>query len=280
MEMLKDLSVNGKNITTLYPRPLPIDEILSKLDIKVETVTTPILNDQILKFQIDDYYKMLNSCQDQDIPIVFVESDPKFVGYFWVTRSIDRKLLCDKPANSVAEIKKEIDDYYFPDSIKVWKSLKLEDIWDQRERMALDIRPFDLAGFPKFGLTRPYLHINCSDLWNLCPQVIKECCDYLKITIQENRWDHWMSVSKNWQQIHHQNLRFFNQLDHIIDAVVNNWYFPLPNLDLYQEAIIQHCLIYRHDLNLKTWKLDRFPDNTKKLHELLEYNIHKIPKIY
>jgi len=47
-------------------------------------------------------------------------------------------------------------------------------------------------------------------------------------------------------------------------------------LNLNQEASIQHVLIYKYDLNLKTWGLEKFPNNTKKLHELLEPNIHKI----
>ena len=39
-------------------------------------------------------------------------------------------------------------------------------------------------------------------------------------------------------------------------------------------------LIYKYGLNLKTWQLEKFPNNTKQLHELLEENIHPIEKIY
>jgi hypothetical protein len=47
------------------------------------------------------------------------------------------------------------------------------------------------------------------------------------------------------------------------------------NLDLMQEACIQHHLIYNYNLNFKTWQLEKFSD-TKQLHSLLELNTHQI----
>ena len=45
------------------------------------------------------------------------------------------------------------------------------------------------------------------------------------------------------------------------------------NLDIFQEAAIQRELLYKHNLNLKIWQLEKFK-NTKQLHNLLEPNIH------
>ena len=51
-------------------------------------------------------------------------------------------------------------------------------------------------------------------------------------------------------------------------------------MDLWQEAIVQHILIYKYNLNLKNWQLKKFPDNTQDLHKLLETNIHPTKILY
>ena len=56
----------------------------------------------------------------------------------------------------------------------------------------------------------------------------------------------------------------------------NDYDYALPRLTLKQESIIQHCLIYWHNLNLKTWGLTHFPNNARLLHQLLEPNIHTV----
>jgi hypothetical protein len=70
-------------------------------------------------------------------------------------------------------------------------------------------------------------------------------------------------------------LEFCYNYKHIVDSVVNNWYYQI-DLTFEQEVVIQHCLIYQHNLNLKTWELTKFPSNTQDLHKLLEPNIHPI----
>ena len=60
-----------------------------------------------------------------------------------------------------------------------------------------------------------------------------------------------------------------------MDAIVNNWHYEI-DLTFEQEVIVQHCLIYQHGLNLKTWQLEQFPRNTRDLHRLLEPNTHTV----
>jgi hypothetical protein len=50
------------------------------------------------------------------------------------------------------------------------------------------------------------------------------------------------------------------------------------NLDFYKEVIIQNALLYKQNLNLKNWQLEKFPANTQDLHKLLEPNIHQLIK--
>jgi hypothetical protein len=52
------------------------------------------------------------------------------------------------------------------------------------------------------------------------------------------------------------------------------------NFEFYQEAIIQHIMIYKYGMNFKLWQLEKFPDNTQDLHKLLEPNIHKVDNLY
>ena len=46
-------------------------------------------------------------------------------------------------------------------------------------------------------------------------------------------------------------------------------------LDIMQEAAIQRELIYKYNLNFKTWQLEKF-QSTRQLHALLEPNIHSL----
>jgi len=62
----------------------------------------------------------------------------------------------------------------------------------------------------------------------------------------------------------------------IVNAIVHNHYYLIPPMTLVYEAAVQHCLIYQHGLNLKTWNLQQFPSNAQDLHKLLEPNFHSI----
>ena len=97
---------------------------------------------------------------------------------------------------------------------------------------------------------------------------------FLNIAIDVKVWDHWVDVYHNWQEMQLNILEFNINFDHIMNAIVNNWYYEIGDLTFEQEIIIQHCLIYQHGLNLKTWQLEKFPANAQDLHKLLEPNIH------
>jgi len=90
-----------------------------------------------------------------------------------------------------------------------------------------------------------------------------------------NRYNH----NSDWQKKQLDLLDFCYNQPHIVDAIVNNLYYEI-DLTFDQEIIIQHCLIYQHGLNLKTWQLEKFPNNTQDLHKLLEPNIHSVENIY
>ena len=174
------------------------------------------------------------------------------------------------------EIAQEKDGLFFSRSQKIWQELGLTDIWDQRERMALNIRPFEVG--PYHHLVLPFEHhwVNCQDLWFDTERCVLNIMRWLGHTVNQDRLILWLRLMPTWQKIHNDSLHFYRQLPQIISCIVDGYRFPIPDLTLDQEAIIQHCLIYQHNLNFKTWQLEKFPNDTQQLHQLLEPNIHPI----
>lgn len=279
--MLPDLQRQGAAVETVYPGAQYLDLCYQQLGIDLDQAQSNAdLNQRVLSYWTNDYQRVLEHCLDLAVPLIFIDADPAPMGYYWRTRQLERLLLKDARPTDHAHWSQEKDGFYYADSQAAWQQLGLTEVWDQREQMALDYRPFSRDWFPKFGLTRPHLYINCQDLWNLAPDVLRHCFDHLSLTLDESRWHHWIKVANTWQQNQHRLLCFYHSLDHIVACTLNGWYYPLPRLELWQEAIIQHCLIYRHGCNLKTWQLTQFPDNTQDLHKLVVPNTHPVSQIY
>lgn len=194
-----------------------------------------------------------------------------------------RELLTTKFTDSKkrAETNEEFwDDFlkHFFNKDMSWHYSNLTDIWDRREFLALNIRPNQVIKIlDKINLTNQHLLLDTFELYNIFDKTVFELFDYLKLSIDQNRKEHWDSVYKQWQHIHLDRIRFAWYFDQIINYTLNNHYMDLTrfNLDLIQEACIQHHLIYNYNLNLKTWQLEKFL-NTKQLHNLLEPNTHRM----
>ena len=178
------------------------------------------------------------------------------------------------------EISEDFISYFFGDSKKVWDELDLKNSWDQREFLALNFRPFDLVGMKEnLDLSKDHYHINTMELWDRFDESVGDLFQYLEMDINDKNFKKWIDIYREWKKLHKDRLFFIWYFDIIIDYVIKGYNLDLGrfNLDLYQEAAIQHALIYRHNLNLKTWQLEKFT-NTRQLHELLEPNIHPLSK--
>lgn len=237
------------------------------------------LHSQITQYINKDYNKIFDLAKDNQAKIVFVSADPRTSLYHQNVRSLDTFSTKPGKPSSSKELTDEIQKVFFSSSQHQWKDLNLTDIWDTRERMALNIRPFDKKEYCKFDFSSPHLWINCQDLWSRTSSTIKKIMLYLELEIDEQRLHTWTPICDQWQRKQLDLLEFNYNQPHIVDAIVNNWHYDI-DLTFDQEVIIQHCLIYQHNLNLKTWQLEKFPSNTKDLHKLLETNIHLVPKIY
>jgi hypothetical protein len=176
------------------------------------------------------------------------------------------------------EIFDDFVEYFFKDSKQKWDELNLKDPWDIREFLALNCRPFNIVRMiNNLDLTHDHYHVNTMELWNRFDASVGDLFRYLEIDIDDNNFEKWLGIYQQWKKIHYDRLLFVWYFDTILDYVINGYKLDLTrfNLDICQEAAIQHALIYRHNLNLKTWQLKKFT-NTRQLHELLEPNIHPL----
>ena len=98
---------------------------------------------------------------------------------------------------------------------------------------------------------------------------------FIDIPINSKRYEKWLIVYAQWKQIHTKRIMWCWYFDTIIEYILKGYSMDLErfDLDLYQEAVIQHVLIYKYGLNLKTFELYKFT-NTKQLHDLLEPTLH------
>jgi hypothetical protein len=263
---------------TMYPCMLHIDDACQQLNIQPHQVAD--FYDQIHQLLINDYQNMIECCVDHNVKVIYVHSNPQAIGYFWNIRSLDRQILKSEPYRDSEHARLDFQKVFFDNSVNTWNNLNLNNNWDVRERIALDIRPYDSKFYNDVGTILPHHWVDCQDLWFNTTDVLVSIMKFIKVSINQQRLNQWIPIMQSWQLIQKKQLKFYYALDHIVNSIIHNWYYPLESLSLTQEAIIQHCLIYKHGLNLKTWQLEKFPSNAQDLHKLLEPNIHSVPAIY
>lgn len=168
--------------------------------------------------------------------------------------------------------------YYFNDCLAQWQSLGLTNVWDQREFLALNMRPFS---YPRLTDCHKF-DFDCYDLpahvcWLGLDRHIQDVLDYCELRLDPSRLQTWLDIYRHWQTQHQDRVKFCWFFDTIIDGILHNRNLNLEtfNLDICREAAIQHVLLYNHNLNLKTWQLEKFT-NTQQLHLLLENNFHTL----
>lgn len=209
-----------------------------------------------------------------------------FYNKTFVQRSLNSKL-CN-PTKKNQSDSEQVDDFfefYFAESKHKWESLSLIEIWDKREFYALNLRPykdsFKISQYLlDFSASNNY-YVDAPDVWMTLDSSIQDMFTKCNLSIDMERFDEWLSVYQDWRLFHYQRIKFCWYFPVIIDAIIRGKSMDLCrfDLDIIQEAIIQHELIYKHNLNLKTFNVVKF-ENTLQLHKLLEENFHLTEKIY
>lgn len=149
--------------------------------------------------------------------------------------------------------------------------------WEQREILSISypkiIQPQVVE---KISTTSNVIHISFNEMLLGLDVKILEIFNFLKLSIDEQKWDHWNSVYRIWQQKNYVN--FYKDLDKIIECIINNRSL---NLDEYgmsfaKEAVIASVLLYHHNLALKMDGLEIMPSDTNGWHKLLERNVYHV----
>ena len=196
-------------------------------------------------------------------------------------RSLPCSSLTD-PTKRLTTDQERFDDFiecFFADSLDTWKKLNLTNIWDFREFLALNYRHHSQTISSFIDLSKRHFDLDFLEWVNAGDLVIKDIFEYLETPLDQSRFLEWKKIYQLWKELHYQRLIFLWNFDKIVNYIVKGKFLDLLrfNLDIYQEAIIQHELIYKYNLNLKTFQLNRF-ENTLQLNSLLEPNFHNLSK--
>jgi len=271
------LQLPQDKLTSVYPHPLHLDTVASNLGISITEIWLPSNQKSISQYRTADYNQLLSYVATQS-QVIFLGGDDDLNMYHQIIRSTDRMPLNNAPAESIAEMHDSLDRAFFSDSIKSWDIQALTDIWDIRERKALQSN-LTSSNFAmeklQVDFSFPHYWLDCRSWWFDGIDMIQDIVTWLELRVDPDRFQEWIVIYYSWQKIQARNLRFQWSYQHIVDCIVNNWSYAI-DLTFDEEIIIQHCLIYQHNLNLKTWQLEKFPDNTQKLHKLLESNTHTV----
>ena len=223
---------------------------------------------QIKRLQLRELKDMSQCCADRGVTQISVTENPGIDLYFLHTRvTADWMPKACEP---------DISEY------QTWFGVEANlPRWDLREKIALDIRPFER------NLLQNYVSASCDhhcvtalDLWLDGEHAVAALMRELHIDLDHDRLDHWQRIYRQWQQSQLPFVRFAWQALDMVDAMVSNRRRHIPKLSLLQEAALQHCLIYLHDLNLRNWQLEHFPDCARDLHKLLCSNEHHVDLTY
>lgn len=211
--------------------------------------------------------------------VIIVNNTHPLYNISFNSRTLSRKFCNPEESNSTFEEQhNDFVEYFFKNSLTVWQEQNLTNHWDYREFLALNLRPYRQTNMiSNADLKQPHYLLNTFELYNILDQTLDQLFSFLEINIDTTRRMHWQEVYSKWKKLHTKRLKFVWYFDTIVDYIVNGYDLDLLNfdLDLMQEATIQHKLIYKHNLNLKTFQLEKF-NNTKQLHNLLEPNIHPL----
>lgn len=249
---------------TVYPWMIQFQDAVKTLKISKDQLNDVAINQSVIDYQLNDFSQICDYIFDLQADLIYVNQTNPILDL--ESRHNGKDFNADQL---------EFQNLYFSKSLKKWEKLGLTNIWDVRERLALGTRPFTDLHKPNINFSRPHFYVDSMEWFTQGQSVITKVMDFCDLKIDKSRWNQWISAYHNWQTILQPRLKFCYQLPHIIDSIINDWYYEI-DLSFNQEVVVQHCLIYQHNLNLKTWQLEKFPNNTQDLHKLLENNIHPL----
>lgn len=265
---------------SLYPIVGPIGKLAEEKNIDLKTASQEIIWD-LFNLKAQELAQVTEYCHKNNVKVIYIASEHDLMFYHTITPrtsllpimfSTSYQLESFEKAQSLANQK------FFNQGHEKFDRYK-DYVWDRREKLALDSRPWDLRTLKCAQLThldQPHMWVSCKEWIFNGSNKIKQIMKFLDLQVDQERWHRWLCIYHTWQQTQTNLMQFDFILEHLIKSIVNNWYYEFNELTFEQEVVVQHALIYHHGLNLKTWQLEKFPTNAQDLHKLLEPNMHQL----
>jgi len=240
----------------------------------VESLTQHQLG-KIDQIKMADLSKCVNYINDNNYPLVYIKYNIiDVLSNFYNNRHLmhyNSKYIY----NDMNECMEDYEKKFFN---MAKTKFKTDFIWDRREKLALNIMPFYFNNYlydDYFLENISHITYDTIDIFDNLNNVIRDICSYCNIHVDESRFEKWIPIYNEWKKVH--DTVFSRDFWKIIDAINNNEYMELSsyNIDFYKEVLILYGLMYKYDMNIKSWTLEKFPLNTQKIHLLLEKNIHE-----
>jgi len=263
---------------SLITHPLPLDIVINQL-YKNSTENYNIKKCQ--QYRKDDLQNILTQSHvNNDKVIILQLKNPLTLVGNNIRCNKTHDVINTSECNTDIERRNKYNYFFYNKHVDGWDNNN-KHIWDKREHIALNLR-LDENLFNNVDINNCNYMLYDYELHTNFNYIIHDLMKYLELTIVEDKIPYWEKIYMEWKKFHVLNLQYSLYFDYIIESIVHGYNFDLSRfkLDLYKEAMIQHMLIYKYNLNFKTWNLEKFPDNTIGLYNLLEENIHDTKIIY
>ena len=138
LQQAKNMPDDG--LYSMYPCSSESNYVREKLKLDLEKINEKEFWQKELDWYADEYSKIFDCCINNTAKVIFIHDNEsinwyKFFGHLRVKHNV--------PEHDLAEIEYK-RQHFQKNSIDQWKNLKLENIWDNRERQALDLRLFEI----------------------------------------------------------------------------------------------------------------------------------------
>ena len=271
--------VDSANLLTCYLHPMPVNLAIDQVD----SCNKPL--SEIFELATEhtrtDLLACQKTCYSNDMSFVVIDLNDSV--YTYKIRHIGPRILSVE--ESYDNTDKLVDDYltlFFDNTYSAWKKeLGKINVWDLREFYAINMKFYNSNIGKYINYQKPNIYIDARELFFNGKETMINLINSLGLELDNNRLDSWLPIYLEWQEIQAKILKFSWNLPRICECIVNNLYYDISSYDLSfeQEAIIQHIMIHKYNLNFKVWQLEKFPANTQDLHALLEPNTHQIVQI-
>ena len=217
--MIEQFNLLPDAMYSMYPVELHFDAASKLTKIPVDQFYNPAMFSQIIEYINDDYNKLLQDCHKQQFQVIYVQADHRMLLYHQNIRSLDRYQTKPGSPESEQDKRNELQEVFFKNSLLQWKELVLTEVWDVRERTALDIRPLAYGSDYNVNLQFPHHWVNSLDLWTRTENTIKKIMSYLDLEIVPDRWQSWLPICKEWQEQQLLLLDFCYNQPHIVESI-------------------------------------------------------------